>query len=190
MSAQGEHMRRLILVLAIGVAACGGGGGDTISDAGTSNNGNLDGHTDPLPGTTGSTCSTACDCQPGLSCYNGKCGTGGMAYYCCTATMCPNGSTCQDDTGKISTCGGGTSTPVDMAVGSSGGGGLPSFGDGGFSLPGCGDGGFNFPGFGGDGGLGGGICGVVDCKTDSDCTGGFGKLLGCTKCDTTAGSCI
>ena len=204
---RGVNMRKLLPIVlpivALAAAGCSsgdnapsgsgvGGGGSAVSDGGV----NFDGHMDTTPGQAGSTCATACDCQPGLSCANGKCGSGGAAYYCCTSTSCPQGSGCQLDTGAISMCGGGSSgggAGSGGGGGGGGGGGLPGFGD--LGLPGGGGGGGGgLPGFGdlglpGGGGGAGAFCALISCTQDSDCSGGFGGALGCATCDTTAGSC-
>ncbi|HZS42058.1 MAG TPA: hypothetical protein VFF06_34755 [Polyangia bacterium] len=80
----------LALATAFVLAGCGSpNGSKPISDGGA----NLDGHLDTSPGTAGSTCATACDCQPGLSCTSGVCANGGAAAYCCESSSCPAGAT-------------------------------------------------------------------------------------------------
>jgi len=56
-------------------------------------------------GGEGSMCKTACDCMPGLGCFGGECRAGFNPVYCCTAKMCPAGSTCQDPDGDYRRCG-------------------------------------------------------------------------------------
>jgi hypothetical protein len=172
----------------------------TIPDGGAS----LDGHIDPVPG-----CMTACDCQPGLSCENGKC-SAGTKTYCCEATTCPTGNACQSTNGTFGTCqpsgvngsNGGTGGVSGGIIGGSSGG-IPGFDfDAGFGgLIGGGTGGI--PGFdldgglsggltggltggtsGGDGGMSGGYCNLIPCSSDSICTS-----LGCTMCDSASGKC-
>jgi hypothetical protein len=60
-------------------------------------------------GAAGASCTTACDCAPGLACYNMKCVAGIQAVYCCdqTSASCPQGALCQRSTGSYGTCGGG-----------------------------------------------------------------------------------
>jgi len=153
------------------VVGCGGGENAPIGGGGATDGGHsLDGHTEQNPGAVGSSCQTACDCMPGLSCNGGTCGNGGAASYCCSSTSCPSGSQCQNESGSLSVCGGGSGGAPDL--GQPGGGGLP------FDL-----------GLPGGGGGGGGLCAIVPCTSDADCSGGIGALLGCMTCDTTAGTC-
>jgi hypothetical protein len=158
------------------------------------------GFLEPSPGQQGSSCATACDCNPGLSCANGRCGSGGPANYCCESSTCPSGSACQSMSGQTKVCGGGTTpgggnnnpggggNPGGLPGGLPGGG-IPGFDlDGGLGLPGGG----GIPGFDLDGGLGlpggggGGLCALVPCQSDADCTGGF---IPCASCNTTTGTC-
>jgi hypothetical protein len=88
-------------------------------------------------GSEGATCNTACDCQPGLGCFNNQCTTGTAAVYCCSSSTCPSGAGCQDSTGMFQLC---PSTP-------DGGGGVT---DGGMVK--MSDGGVSF-------------CGLVGCST-------------------------
>lgn len=60
----------------------------------------------PDLGGAGSSCVTACDCNPGLACPNGKCGVGQVPVYCCGSMTCPNGSLCQFPSGAVDRCGG------------------------------------------------------------------------------------
>lgn len=173
------------------VCGCGGDGSPVGSGGGSADGGlkSVDGHTDDNPGSAGTSCQTACDCQPGLSCNAGKCGSGGAAYYCCTSSSCPMGSGCQNDTGSLGVCGGGSGGGGGAGGGGAGGGaGGPGFdlgGLGGGGLPGFGDGGL--PGGGGGGGGGGLFCAILTCTQDSECSAGPGAAFGCTKCN--AGHC-
>jgi hypothetical protein len=173
----------LVPVLALMALGCGG---TNVQTAGNRDGGsNLDGHLEQNPGQMGSSCATACDCQPGLSCVNDKCGTGGAAYYCCESTSCPAGSMCQSSSGALASCGspsGSGSGSGSGGSGSGGSGGVPGLdgGLGGGGLPSLGD--------GGTGGLSG-ACGFITCTSDTDCSGGIGAIVGCTACDTTTGTC-
>ena len=162
----------------------------------------LDGHIDPNP--TG-TCQTACDCQPGIGCQNGRCMAGTSSTYCCEASTCPGGNACQSSSGSFGTCAGaGVNGSNGGSNGASGGltgglgGGIPGIDfDAGFGgliggLSGSGgtdDGGIIgglTGGLGGsdDGGSGGGFCDIIPCSDDGIC-----MLAGCAMCDTTAGKC-
>jgi hypothetical protein len=163
-----------VLFIAIAIAGCSSDGEAPARNDGSTN---LDGHIDTNPGQPGSTCATACDCMPGLSCANGACGQGGAAYYCCDNASCPTGSACQHTSGAMDVCGG-------MPMPPPGGpppppppppGGPPPF-------PGLGD--LGFPALP-DGGLGG-FCAILPCMMDSDCT----RLpIGCTTCNPTTHKC-
>ena len=197
---------RSLMVLGLVMLGCGGNddaypNNPAVTDAGT----NLDGH---LGGTTtggGGTCSTACDCQPGLACQSGHCVTGASDTYCCEASTCPSGKTCQSMNGSFSQCttpttgsSGGTTSGTGASGGAIGGlggniGGLGGFGGDGGIIGGLGGGSGGLIGGlggGGDGGIIGGLsgssggssggnplCGFISCTQDSDCTG-----LGCTMC--------
>lgn len=187
----------LVPAIALALAALGCGGPNPSSSPSPHDGGaSLDGHLEQNPGQMGSSCATACDCQPGLSCVSGSCGAGGAAYYCCESSSCPAGSMCQSASGSLSTCGGSGSGGSGSGGSGSGGSGSGGSGSGGGvpGLPGLGDGGIGggggLPGLG-DGGLGGGggACGLVSCQSDSDCTSGLVALLGCTACDTATGKC-
>lgn len=166
-----------IASLALFAYGCGGSddsypNNPAVSDAGT----NLDGHLGGDNNNNGATCATACDCQPGLACQNGHCVSGASNTYCCEASTCPSGQTCQSMNGSFSQC----TTPTTGANGSNGGntgssggaiggltgglggniGGLGGFGDGGII------GGLT----GGSGGLIGGLGGTDD--------GGAGGIIG------------
>jgi hypothetical protein len=77
-----------------GTGGTGGGGGDgggiVIVDGGG----------------TGDTCTTACDCMPGLGCFMGTCRDTAQPVYCCGSTSCVNGDLCQSSTGTYGRCGG------------------------------------------------------------------------------------
>ena len=90
-------MRSLLCLLV--VVGCRSNNIDTLPfpDGGA----NLDGHIDNNPGGNGSTCITACDCQPGIGCQNGRCAAGGANTYCCEASTCPAGSSCQSSSGNL-----------------------------------------------------------------------------------------
>jgi hypothetical protein len=153
-------MRALVLAVVIGVSGCGGtsptGSGGNGGNGGSAGGGGGGSH---MLGGSGASCTTACDCQPGLGCNQSKCGNGAApAYYCCdTLASCPGGSACQSASGALAHCG-------DGSGGSGGGGGGGSGGGGG-------GGGMN-P----DGGLGG-FCQYIPCSSASACT-----QFGCTTC--------
>lgn len=76
----------------------GGGGPDLASD-----DGGLIVITDG--GSNGATCTTACDCLPGLACAGGICRQGTVPVYCCNSTSCVNGDVCQNPSGTYGRCG-------------------------------------------------------------------------------------
>jgi hypothetical protein len=78
----------------------GGGGGDL---AGGGDDSGLIVITDG--GSNGATCTTACDCLPGLACVGGLCRQGTAPVYCCNSTSCPIGDICQSSTGGYGRCG-------------------------------------------------------------------------------------
>jgi hypothetical protein len=116
----------LFVAIALMVPACGNdkgaGGGDdlamTVYDmsavvgdmtpggdlAGAGNNGDGGFVTDG--GVVGATCTTACDCMPGLGCFNGTCTASNMPVYCCGSADCPSASVCQSSTGQYGRCNG------------------------------------------------------------------------------------
>jgi hypothetical protein len=51
-------------------------------------------------------CDTACDCAPGLGCFDGTCRAGFAPVYCCDAGTCPEGEMCQDRNGAYDKCSG------------------------------------------------------------------------------------
>ena len=53
-----------------------------------------------------SECRTACDCEPGLGCFDGQCIAGFAPVYCCDSDVCPMGEQCQAMDGTRGRCGG------------------------------------------------------------------------------------
>ena len=49
-------------------------------------------------------CRTACDCAPGLGCFNGQCLAGFAPVFCCDARLCPAGEICQHRDGEHDRC--------------------------------------------------------------------------------------
>ncbi len=49
-------------------------------------------------------CKTACDCQPGLGCFEGRCLAGIAPVYCCDSPICPAGGMCQGSDGVHDLC--------------------------------------------------------------------------------------
>lgn len=49
-------------------------------------------------------CSTACDCNPGLSCIGGTCVLDSEPVFCCDRGSCPSGSSCEDQRGVRGMC--------------------------------------------------------------------------------------
>lgn len=49
-------------------------------------------------------CRTACDCDPGLGCFNGRCIAGFAPVYCCEGDTCPAGQQCQHRDGEMDRC--------------------------------------------------------------------------------------
>ncbi len=49
-------------------------------------------------------CRTACDCDPGLGCFDGRCIAGFAPVYCCDADVCPAGEQCQHADGRMDHC--------------------------------------------------------------------------------------
>lgn len=80
-----------------GGGGAGGGGGGNNGDGGIGNS--IDG------GVVGATCTTACDCMPGLGCFGGQCTMGNAPVYCCGSTSCPQGDICQSSNGNYGRCG-------------------------------------------------------------------------------------
>ncbi len=49
-------------------------------------------------------CRTACDCPPGLGCFQGQCLSGFLPVYCCSSQTCPPGAQCQNLDGTMAIC--------------------------------------------------------------------------------------
>lgn len=49
-------------------------------------------------------CRTACDCAPGLGCFDGQCIAGIAPIYCCEGDVCPAGQQCQNRDGSRGRC--------------------------------------------------------------------------------------
>ncbi len=49
-------------------------------------------------------CNTACDCEPGLACLDGRCIVGFAPVFCCDADICPADQQCQRRTGEWERC--------------------------------------------------------------------------------------
>jgi hypothetical protein len=81
--------------LSAGGSGGGGGGGGGPSDGGYSTD----------AGGAGAGCMTACDCMPGLGCFNQHCVVTNNPIYCCGATPCPNGAFCEHSGGGFGRCG-------------------------------------------------------------------------------------
>lgn len=54
----------------------------------------------------GPECRTACDCEPGLGCFAGRCIPGIAPVFCCDSNVCPIGQICQHRDGQMDRCGG------------------------------------------------------------------------------------
>ncbi|MCH6561606.1 MAG: hypothetical protein IH800_04190 [Myxococcales bacterium] len=52
----------------------------------------------------GPECRTACDCEPGLGCFDGRCIAGFAPVFCCDADVCPAGHSCQHRNGRMDRC--------------------------------------------------------------------------------------
>jgi filamentous hemagglutinin len=61
------------------------------------------------------TCTTACDCQAGQACFNGRCTAAGQPIYCCSSANCPARAICQNSGGSFGQCPVVTDGGVDMA---------------------------------------------------------------------------
>ncbi len=51
-------------------------------------------------------CRTACDCAPGLGCFDGQCIAGIAPVYCCEGDVCPADQQCQHRDGRMDRCDG------------------------------------------------------------------------------------
>jgi hypothetical protein len=49
-------------------------------------------------------CKTACDCEPGLGCFEGRCLPGIVPVFCCASDPCPLGEQCQHREGGFDRC--------------------------------------------------------------------------------------
>jgi len=49
-------------------------------------------------------CTTACDCDPGLGCFGGRCIAGFAPVFCCDSERCPAGNQCQHRDGSFERC--------------------------------------------------------------------------------------
>ena len=49
-------------------------------------------------------CMSACDCQTGFGCFNGRCLAGINPVYCCDRGFCPIGAMCDHVDGRPDTC--------------------------------------------------------------------------------------
>lgn len=49
-------------------------------------------------------CRTACDCPPGLGCFEGRCIAGFAPVFCCDGDVCPAGQQCQHRDGSMARC--------------------------------------------------------------------------------------
>ena len=49
-------------------------------------------------------CETACDCEPGLGCFDGVCIAGFAPVFCCDSDICPAGQQCQRRNGEMERC--------------------------------------------------------------------------------------
>ncbi len=52
----------------------------------------------------GRECRTACDCAPGLGCFDGQCIAAFAPVYCCDSDVCPAGEMCQSESGAMGRC--------------------------------------------------------------------------------------
>ncbi len=121
-------MRRVLILISLGWLGCtspltistddasAGGGDGGVGGGGMMSSSDL-APAGPDLGGAGATCTTACDCQPGLACVMGAC-TASMIgmLYCCESATCPTGSYCQSMAGKFQMCGGGGIGGFDAGV--------------------------------------------------------------------------
>ena len=184
-------MRQLAVVALLALAGCTAQGLPIDNSPGSGGNGSGGGAgsgafdmAKPLGG-NGAKCTSACDCEPGLACRMGTCGTSPIGMiYCCDSGDCPTGNICQSSSGGFGQCGGNGGNGGGGGFGGGPGGGTgggPGGGGGGF--PGGGGGGSGgFPG-GADGGLGM-FCTQIPCGMNAAVC----KQLGCGACSA-AGTC-
>ena len=57
-------------------------------------------------------CNTACDCEPGLGCFDGRCIAGFAPVFCCDSDICPADEQCQRRNGEMARCGRDSGDPV------------------------------------------------------------------------------
>lgn len=62
-------------------------------------------HSDGRSDRCGQQCHTACDCEPGVGCFDGQCIAGFAPVFCCEADRCPAGQQCQHRDGRQDRCG-------------------------------------------------------------------------------------
>ena len=98
----GNDLSMTVADLSAGAGDLAGSGGDLAGG----NNG--DGAVVTDGGVVGTSCTTACDCMPGLGCIGGSCAATNKPVYCCGAADCPSGAVCQRSTGPYGRCGFGT----------------------------------------------------------------------------------
>jgi len=62
-------------------------------------------HADGRTDRCGKQCQTACDCEPGLGCFDGQCIAGFAPVFCCEGDQCPGDQQCQHRDGRQDRCG-------------------------------------------------------------------------------------
>ncbi|MGH7788108.1 MAG: hypothetical protein ACRERC_14645 [Candidatus Binatia bacterium] len=62
-------------------------------------------HGDGRADRCGQQCRTACDCEPGVGCFDGQCIAGFAPVYCCDGAECPADQQCQHRDGRHDRCG-------------------------------------------------------------------------------------
>ncbi|HEY2746197.1 MAG TPA: hypothetical protein VGL86_16295, partial [Polyangia bacterium] len=129
-------MRHLVVAFVLALGGCSAQG-LPIDNSGSGGNGS-GGHSGgvdmakPLGG-NGAACTSACDCEPGLACRMGMCGTSQVGMiFCCESDDCPTGNICQSSSGGFSECGanGGGGSGGNGGTGGGNGGGTGGFGGG------------------------------------------------------------
>jgi hypothetical protein len=67
----------------------------------------------------GASCTTACDCAPGLACKMMQCEAASAPVFCCGTSTCSDDNLCQFSDGTVSQCGraDGGGSPVDVDAG-------------------------------------------------------------------------